>query len=361
MKNVFFSHQENDKKFVCGLARKLERSGVKPWVDGINIKSAQSIPGRIEEALREADYFVIVLSPGTMDRGWVKTELDTAHMLEKRNNRPVIIPIIYKPTPLPLLLEARKAINFTKRGESYNLALSRLIEVIQAGSKSESPPSKAFEATPKRVILTWAIAKIAVLIIALGLIRHFNGVVILNGAQRSEESISLFENKQNTLHSAQNDSPISAKKPDEPDSVKDKPTESISRKMGNHLHRPLKQAEVTSTGYATPTSAIPADREEASGPASTGRLKGRPTLDSVKKLDEPKKFKVTFVVPYDRKGTRVSIDSASHGETLENLYSNLDIEEGDHQLTFTSGNKVFSRTYHIHPNLKINLKSDDFK
>lgn len=63
MPSVFLSHTSIDKPFVEKLARDLNCLGIDAWVDKYEIKVGESIFWRVEEGLRESEYFAIVLSP----------------------------------------------------------------------------------------------------------------------------------------------------------------------------------------------------------------------------------------------------------------------------------------------------------
>lgn len=63
MPAVFLSHTSIDKPFVEKIASDLKRLGIEPWVDKYEIKVGESIFWRVEEGLKESEYFAIVLSP----------------------------------------------------------------------------------------------------------------------------------------------------------------------------------------------------------------------------------------------------------------------------------------------------------
>lgn len=75
MPSVFLSHTSIDKPFVEKLARDLNRLGIDAWVDKYEIKVGESIFWRVEEGLRESEYFAIVLSPEALASEWVRSEI----------------------------------------------------------------------------------------------------------------------------------------------------------------------------------------------------------------------------------------------------------------------------------------------
>lgn len=72
MPSVFLSHTSIDKPFVEKIARDLNRLGIDAWVDKYEIKVGESIFWRVEEGLRESEYFAIVLSPEALASEWVR-------------------------------------------------------------------------------------------------------------------------------------------------------------------------------------------------------------------------------------------------------------------------------------------------
>lgn len=78
MPSVFLSHTSIDKPFVEKLARDLNCLGIDAWVDKYEIKVGESIFWRVEEGLRESEYFAIVLSPEALASEWVRSEIAVA-------------------------------------------------------------------------------------------------------------------------------------------------------------------------------------------------------------------------------------------------------------------------------------------
>lgn len=78
MPSVFLSHTSIDKPFVEKIARDLNRLGIDAWVDKYEIKVGESIFWRVEEGLRESEYFAIVLSPEALASEWVRSEIAVA-------------------------------------------------------------------------------------------------------------------------------------------------------------------------------------------------------------------------------------------------------------------------------------------
>lgn len=91
---VFLSHASRDQEFVSKLADELRRHGVPIWYSKINILGAQQWHDEIGRALKRCDWFLIVLSPNSIESMWVKRELVFA--LQQNRFEDKIVPIIHQ-------------------------------------------------------------------------------------------------------------------------------------------------------------------------------------------------------------------------------------------------------------------------
>jgi len=78
MPTLFLSHTSIDKPFVEKLAKDLERLGIKVWFDKYEIKVGESIFWKIEEGIKDSEYFAIVISKEAWNSPWVKSEFSAA-------------------------------------------------------------------------------------------------------------------------------------------------------------------------------------------------------------------------------------------------------------------------------------------
>ncbi|MDO5836098.1 MAG: toll/interleukin-1 receptor domain-containing protein [Methanobacterium sp.] len=92
---VFVSHAHEDKeRFVSDFARKLNDKGIKVWIDEWEMAPGDSLVDKIfEEGIKDCDSFLIVLSKNSINKRWVKEELNSGVVkrIEKNTN---LIPII---------------------------------------------------------------------------------------------------------------------------------------------------------------------------------------------------------------------------------------------------------------------------
>lgn len=90
---VFVSHAHEDRPFVEQTIKPLlQRHGIQAWWSEENIRSGEDWQTKIREAVRESDWFLLVMSPWSEDSEWVKREIRWA-FAEKPHR---IIPVLQK-------------------------------------------------------------------------------------------------------------------------------------------------------------------------------------------------------------------------------------------------------------------------
>lgn len=128
---VFISHATDDKdRFVREFANKLRANGINAWVDEYEILPGDSIVEKIfEEGIKNMDAMIIVLSNVSVDRPWVREELN-AGMVKKLSKSVKIIPVIIDDDcVVPESLQSTAWQRITDL-QSYDKELSRIIASI---------------------------------------------------------------------------------------------------------------------------------------------------------------------------------------------------------------------------------------
>ncbi len=87
MVSIFLSHSSKDHDFVQELASKLEKRGIKVWVDDAEIKAGDSFIDKFSQAIDEVNFVGVVLSQNSIESGWVKQEINMGvyNEIRKRN------------------------------------------------------------------------------------------------------------------------------------------------------------------------------------------------------------------------------------------------------------------------------------
>jgi len=89
---VFLSYSSLDWRFANKVAELLRRHGMAVWFSHSNIFGAQPWHDQIGDALRRCDWFVILLSPNSINSVWVRRELMFALKQKQYNDR--IVPVL---------------------------------------------------------------------------------------------------------------------------------------------------------------------------------------------------------------------------------------------------------------------------
>ena len=92
--HAFISHSSIDKKKVRAFKKEIESNDIKVWIDEEGIDVADNIQKRIQKALGECRYIIVVLSKNATQSLWVRQELAPFIKDEKLNITPRIIPVL---------------------------------------------------------------------------------------------------------------------------------------------------------------------------------------------------------------------------------------------------------------------------
>jgi hypothetical protein len=111
--SVFLSHNHADKEFVRKLERDLKNHNVECWLDEAEMKIGDSLLEKIIKGIHKAEYFVVILSPDSINAPWVVSELDVAMNLQIRGKPIKILPIMLKDCEPPSFLVGKLNGNFT--------------------------------------------------------------------------------------------------------------------------------------------------------------------------------------------------------------------------------------------------------
>lgn len=122
---VFISHSSAEDEFVDNLSQSLERHAFDVWVDHLHkVPAGQYWDEYVDMKLEDSKVMLLVWSPTASTSNNVSVEWREFHTKNK-----LIIPIVYRPAPLPLLLRHLQRIDFadqTKYDEQMNLLIKSL-------------------------------------------------------------------------------------------------------------------------------------------------------------------------------------------------------------------------------------------
>ena len=127
---LFVSHSHKDQAFVEWLVGVLRCHGIPVWYAENDIRGAQQWHDEIGRALRRCDWFVVVLSPDSVDSVWVKREL--LYALQQDRFEGHIAPLLYKACAFEQLswtLSQVQIIDFSRGLDDGCRALLRIWDV----------------------------------------------------------------------------------------------------------------------------------------------------------------------------------------------------------------------------------------
>src|SRR2546423_5840391 len=115
---VFVSHASEDKeRFVLDFATKLRAKGIDAWLDKWEILPGDSLIDKIfEEGIKTAQAVIVVLSKYSVNKPWVKEELNAA-VVKKINGISKLIPVVIDDCEVP---EALRSTVWVRIGDLSN-------------------------------------------------------------------------------------------------------------------------------------------------------------------------------------------------------------------------------------------------
>ena len=153
---VFISHASEDKeRFVIGFATKLRERGIDAWVDRWEMLPGDSLIDKIfEEGIKNAQAMIIILSKFSVQKPWVREELN-AGMVKRISGKCKVIPVVIDDCEVPEALrstvwERIRDIN------NYESELDHIISSIYGHAQKPSlgSPPKYLEFRLTRTIST---------------------------------------------------------------------------------------------------------------------------------------------------------------------------------------------------------------
>ena len=185
---VFISYSSKDKDFALRLAtdlRMCERIDV--WLDQWEINPGDRIPERIEEGLSEAGFFILVLSPDSVNSQWVEYErqtwltmqIDEERRAQEQSYSPTrhLIPILYRDCPKPAFLQPIHHVEITD--QNYKSGFKQLVRAIRRVPKK--PHLKGEVPTPIASATGIMQRKHALMLLKCLLLSQFDEVVFIYG------------------------------------------------------------------------------------------------------------------------------------------------------------------------------------
>ncbi|MCW3091410.1 MAG: hypothetical protein JWP81_2479 [Ferruginibacter sp.] len=112
--SIFISYSHQDKDFVDKLATHLVNHRIHVFVDRWEMNVGDYITQKIQQAITDASFLIVVLSKSSVGSDWCKREMNTGLMLELDLKRVVILPVLLQDCVIPLFLKDKLYADFRK-------------------------------------------------------------------------------------------------------------------------------------------------------------------------------------------------------------------------------------------------------
>jgi hypothetical protein len=110
--SIFISYSSKDSEFAEKLAFELVKNGIKVWIDKWALKAGDSLIDRIQSAIGDSAFLLIILSKNSVASEWCKKELNSALVRELEEKKVVVIPVVMEECQVPLFLREKLYANF---------------------------------------------------------------------------------------------------------------------------------------------------------------------------------------------------------------------------------------------------------
>ena len=146
---VFLSHASEDKQIARQIAERLIGNGIDTFFDEWEIRPGDSIRQRIDQGLEECTHFVVLATEQSIEKEWVKTEIDGVYR-KKIEGQCRLIPLRHKldARRLPPSLGSLHAPSL----DNFDADIEALVHTIYDVSNKPplgAPPSVVMDRSPR--------------------------------------------------------------------------------------------------------------------------------------------------------------------------------------------------------------------
>lgn len=136
--NIFISYNHKDREFSRRLAAALQSGGLATWIDDQELKIGDSLVERINEAIRQSDAIIVVLSKNTPKSQWQSSEIAMAVAAHKISSKRIIPIVIDKDTDIPFFIKDRLYLDVSEF-KDFDKKVAKLAQVLQSIPPASSP------------------------------------------------------------------------------------------------------------------------------------------------------------------------------------------------------------------------------
>jgi hypothetical protein len=146
---VFISHASEDKaRFVLAFAARLRAAGIDAWLDRWEMQPGDSLVRKLfDEGLQGADTVIVVLSRFSVEKPWVREELDAA-FVKRVHAGAKLVPVVLDDCEVPFVLRTLVWERIDDLA-SYDTSFARIVAAITGAY--DKPPLGAPPSVPPPV------------------------------------------------------------------------------------------------------------------------------------------------------------------------------------------------------------------
>ena len=141
--DVFVSYGHGDAEWVRVLAANLHRADFDVFLDEWELVGGDRVTGRLEDGIRGSANGVLVVSPHSLSRPWVREEYEALlRQAVQEPERRRLIPVLYADAELPVFLANRLWVDFrgaAATGPAYQDRLGELVRYLQGRPAADRP------------------------------------------------------------------------------------------------------------------------------------------------------------------------------------------------------------------------------
>lgn len=133
---IFISYATEDASVAEIISAALEALGLEPWVAHLRVAPGDSFVSKIDEALTDAGYVLLLVSRSSCASDWVSREWTSA----LARGKSVILPVILDTAPVPALLSSTLHVRMAGRMAE---GVAELVTFFRREFSGGSPPRRA--------------------------------------------------------------------------------------------------------------------------------------------------------------------------------------------------------------------------
>lgn len=128
---IFISYSHQDKKHADLISESLVAAGHEIWIDSLKLRAGDNWLSKINEGIKEADAFILIISGNSLSSEWVSKEISAIALGELSKGRTRIIPVLVDKSTVPQYLAQYQYVDLSM---DFEIGISRIVQAL-----SETP------------------------------------------------------------------------------------------------------------------------------------------------------------------------------------------------------------------------------